>query len=69
MSQSKFFEEQSTLIMNWFLCRQLQARGAAPRPAAGCRSSATAADAKMMSISEKFLQVFQSNWQYDVNKG
>lgn len=46
--------------MKWFLCRQLQARGAAPGPAAGCRSSTTAsAAAKIISMSEKFVQVWE----------
>lgn len=55
-SQNKFFEERTTSIMNWFLCRQLQARGAAPRPAAGCGSSVTSDDAKRMSVSEQWFR-------------
>lgn len=57
--------------MKWFLCRQLRARGAAPGPAAGCRLSTTttaaAAAAKIMSISEKFVQEWKQILQDGVS--
>lgn len=54
--------------MKWFLSRQLQARGAAPGSAAGCRSSTTAsaaAAAKIISMSEKFVQM----WEHIIQDG